>query len=50
MRNPEEFINWYLHLKKMESPDQFKDERVLEINFGKFVLNHDIEVKKISSF
>lgn len=50
MRNPEEFIKWYLHLKKMESPDQFKDERVLEINFENFVLNHDIEVKKISSF
>ena len=50
MRNPKEFIDWYLHLKRMESRDQFKDEKVLEINFEDFVLNNDEEVKKISSF
>ena len=50
MKSPKEFIRWYLHLKRMESRDQFKDDKVLEINFEDFVLNNDVVVKKISSF
>jgi len=50
MKSPKEFISWYLHLKRMESRDQFKDEKVLEINFEDFVLNNNEGIKKISSF
>ena len=50
MRSPHKFINWYLHLKKMESRDQFNDEKVLEINFEDFVLNNETEILNISNF
>ena len=50
MKSPKEFITWYLHLKRMESRDQFKDEKVLEINFEDFVLNNHEGVKRVSSF
>ena len=46
MRTVEEFINWDLHLKRMESRDQFIDERVLELTFEDFVLDH-VKTKKI---
>jgi len=50
MKSPKKFINWYLHLKRMEARDQFLDDRVLEINFEDFVLNYETLVLKISKF
>ena len=50
MKSPKEFINWYLHLKKMESRDQFNDEKVIEIDFEDFVLNHEKSKKLICNF
>ena len=50
MKNVSEFINWYLHCKKMESRDEFKDEKVLEINFEEFVLDYQNKTKEICNF
>ena len=50
MNKPYEFINWYLHCKKMESRDQFLDDKVLEINFEDFVLDHSKKLKDICNF
>lgn len=49
-KSPIIFVNWYLHLKKMESRDQFIDQRVLEIPFENFVLNHKDSIIKICNF
>ena len=48
MKSPKEFISWYLHLKRMESRDQFKDEKVLK-SILKIHLNNHEGIKKISS-
>ena len=50
MKNVDEFINWYLHCKKMESRDQFNDDRLLEINFEEFVLDYKIKTREICDF
>ena len=41
MHSSKEFINWYLHLKKMESTFENIDERILILNFEDFVLDHE---------
>ena len=41
MTNAEEYINWFIHLKKMEAREQFLDERVLEIKFEDFIMDHN---------
>ena len=50
MHNPKEFVNWYLHLKKMESRSEFKDDKVLELNFEDFVLNFKNKSTEICNF
>ena len=50
MNCPKKFVYWYLHLKKLESRDQFIDERVLEISFDNFVLNYQNEAIKVCNF
>lgn len=50
MNNPNEFVNWYLHCKRMESRDQFIDNRVKEINFEDFVLSYKNIIKEICEF
>ncbi len=50
MKNVNEFINWYLHCKRMESRDEFLDDKVLEINFEEFVLDYQNKTKEICDF
>ena len=50
MNNPKEFVAWYLHLKKMESRSEFKDDKVLELNFEDFVLNFQNKSEEICNF
>ena len=50
MKNVNEFISWYLHCKRMESRDEFIDDKVLEINFEEFVLDYQNKIKEICDF
>lgn len=50
MHNPKEFVNWYLHLKKMESRSEFKDDKILELNFEDFVLDFKNKSTEICNF
>lgn len=47
MHSPKQFINWFLHLKKMESTHENIDERILKLKFEDFVLDHENSKSKI---
>ena len=47
MNSSQEFINWYIHLKKMESIFENIDERILILNFEDFVLDHENGKNKV---
>ena len=50
VNNPNDFVNWYLHLKRMESREQFQDEKVLEIFFEDFIFKYEQNKKLICEF
>ena len=41
MNSVKEFIDWFTHLKKMESTYESIDERILNLKFEDFVLDHE---------
>tara|TARA_A100001388_G_scaffold277673_1_gene270479 strand:- start:8259 stop:9191 length:933 start_codon:yes stop_codon:yes gene_type:complete len=47
MHSSKEFINWFIHLKKMESTFDNIDERILNLNFEDFVLDHENGKNKV---
>ena len=47
MHSSKEFINWFIHLKKMEATFENIDERILNLNFEDFVLDHKNGTNKV---
>ena len=46
MHSSKEFINWFIHLKKMETTYDDIDERILNLEFENFVYDHEnIKIK-----
>lgn len=47
MYSSKEFVDWFIHLKKMESTYDHIDERILKLKFEDFILDHENIKNKI---